>query len=58
MSFLTTKALPRRTVLRGMGASIALPFLDSMVPAYAASAAATAPKRRRPRGSPASAIAL
>jgi hypothetical protein len=31
--FLTQKHLPRRTVLRGVGATIALPFLDSMVPA-------------------------
>jgi hypothetical protein len=30
------KALPRRTILRGLGASLALPFLDSMVPAFAA----------------------
>lgn len=27
------KALPRRTVLRGLGASLALPFMDSMIPA-------------------------
>ena len=33
MSFITGKALPRRTFLRGMGASVALPFLDAMVPA-------------------------
>ena len=33
MSILTGKFLPRRTVLRGMGASVALPFLDAMVPA-------------------------
>ena len=32
----TRKALPRRTVLRGLGASIALPLLDGMVPAFAA----------------------
>lgn len=31
--FITKKHLSRRTVLRGMGATIALPFLDSMVPA-------------------------
>ncbi len=30
------KALARRTVLRGLGASIALPLLDGMVPAFAA----------------------
>jgi hypothetical protein len=31
--FITKKALPRRTFLRGMGATIALPLLDSMVAA-------------------------
>src|SRR5499427_1125257 len=31
--FITKKHLSRRTVLRGMGASLALPLLDSMVPA-------------------------
>jgi hypothetical protein len=30
MSFLTAKSLPRRTVLRGLGATIALPFLEAM----------------------------
>ncbi len=35
MSFLTSKALSRRTVLRGLGATMALPFLDAMVPAFA-----------------------
>ena len=30
------KAIPRRTFLRGLGAAIALPWLDSMVPAFAA----------------------
>jgi hypothetical protein len=34
MSFITGKQLPRRTFLRGAaGASLALPFLDAMVPA-------------------------
>ena len=33
MHLLTGKHLPRRTVLRGMGATIALPLLDAMVPA-------------------------
>jgi hypothetical protein len=32
MTFLTAKSLPRRTVLRGMGATIALPFLEAMAP--------------------------
>ena len=35
---ITGKALPRRTFLRGVGAAVALPFLDSMVPAFAAPA--------------------
>jgi hypothetical protein len=29
---ITRKALPRRTFLRGMGASVALPLLDAMIP--------------------------
>ncbi|MEE2966021.1 MAG: DUF1552 domain-containing protein [Acidobacteriota bacterium] len=33
MSFITGKHLPRRTILRGMGATVALPFLDAMMPA-------------------------
>src|SRR5579862_9240694 len=33
MSFLSKKYLSRRTVLRGMGVTVALPLLDSMVPA-------------------------
>ena len=32
--FLTKVALPRRTFLRGMGATVALPFLDAMVPRF------------------------
>ena len=32
----TRKHLPRRTFLRGIGASLALPILDSMTPAFAA----------------------
>ena len=31
--YLTKKHLSRRAVLQGMGATIALPFLDAMVPA-------------------------
>ena len=30
---ITKRALPRRTVLRGLGVTLALPFLDAMVPA-------------------------
>lgn len=33
MPFLSGKSLDRRTVLRGLGATVALPFLDAMVPA-------------------------
>jgi hypothetical protein len=33
--FVTKKALSRRTLLRGMGTAVALPFLDSMAPALA-----------------------
>ena len=40
-------SLPRRTFLRGMGASLALPFLDAMVPALSTVArAAVAPTPR------------
>ncbi len=44
---ITKKALPRRTVLRGLGATLALPFLDGMVPALTATRrTAAAPVRR------------
>ena len=33
MAFLTRSHLSRRTFLRGMGVSLALPLLDSMIPA-------------------------
>ena len=33
---ITKLALPRRTFIRGMGAAVALPFLDAMVPAMQA----------------------
>ena len=33
---ITKKAIPRRTVLRGLGATVALPLLDGMVPALTA----------------------
>ena len=45
--FISKMALPRRTVLRGLGAALALPLLDSMVPALTAlSRTAAAPVRR------------
>src|SRR5213083_757862 len=44
---LSKKSLPRRTLLRGVGATLALPLLDAMVPAATAMAAtAAAPVRR------------
>ncbi len=44
---LTKKALPRRTFLRGMGAAIALPLLDAMVPSMTAWAKTAAKPVRR-----------
>jgi hypothetical protein len=44
---LTKMALPRRTVLRGLGAALALPLLDSMVPAATALQSTAARPRRR-----------
>ncbi len=35
MKYLTNRTLPRRTVLRGLGSTVALPFLESMLPAVA-----------------------
>ncbi len=42
MTFITRKALPRRTLLRGMGTMVALPFLGAMAPALTATASAAA----------------
>jgi hypothetical protein len=45
--FIRKMSLPRRTFLRGMGATLALPLLDSMVPALTAAAqTAATPKAR------------
>ena len=33
MNFITKKHLSRRTFLRGTGVTVALPFLESMLPA-------------------------
>ena len=46
MNLLTSKSLPRRTVLRGVGATLALPFLEAMVPASARGQAAAKPVHR------------
>src|SRR5262249_40639634 len=44
---ITKKALPRRTFLRGMGATLSLPLLDAMVPSMTAWAATPANPVRR-----------
>ena len=44
---ITKRALPRRTVLRGLGATVALPLLDAMVPAATALAQTAASPARR-----------
>ena len=50
MSFITGKHVARRTMLRGLGATVALPFLDAMVPARGLLAGtATAASLSRPR---------
>ena len=44
---ITKRALPRRTVLRGLGATVALPLLDAMVPALSATTKTAADPVRR-----------
>ncbi|HEX3645244.1 MAG TPA: hypothetical protein VHT95_06525, partial [Vicinamibacterales bacterium] len=47
MNYLTQKQFPRRAFLRGVGATVALPFLDAMLPAGRSTAvAATTDKTR------------
>ncbi len=46
-TFTTRTALPRRTFLRGVGATLALPLLDAMVPAATAAAKTAATPVRR-----------
>ena len=36
MNFVSKKHIPRRAFLRGVGAAVSLPLLDSMIPAFAA----------------------
>jgi len=45
MMIITQKAIPRRTILKGVGATLALPFLDAMVPALARAQSVKAPNR-------------
>jgi len=46
MNFLTAKSLPRRTILRGLGTTMALPFLDAMVAPFLRGQAAAKPVHR------------
>jgi hypothetical protein len=46
-SFITKKSLPRRTFLKGVGATLALPLLDAMVPAASAATRTVAKPPRR-----------
>jgi len=41
MTFITKKRMARRTMLKGLGASLALPMLDSMIPALSAATPST-----------------
>ena len=43
---ITRKAISRRTVLRGLGTTLALPLLDSMAPALTAASKTRLPVRR------------
>ena len=43
--FITKRAFPRRTFLRGVGATLALPLLDSMIPALTAQSRVASPRR-------------
>ena len=47
MTFLTKKAISRRRILQGLGAGVALPLLDSMVPSHTALAQTAARPLKR-----------
>jgi hypothetical protein len=46
VSYITSKHISRRTILRGMGVSMTLPFLEAMLPAGSAYAKAAAGSKR------------
>ena len=46
----TQKSLSRRTVLRGLGATVALPLLDAMVPALSAAGGPAGDRAGAPAG--------
>jgi hypothetical protein len=47
MIIITKKAIPRRTMLRGLGAALALPLFDAMIPALAAAGNPASKQARR-----------
>ena len=49
MTYLTSKHMPRRRFLRGIGATVALPLLDAMIPAGRRAAASTRASVERTR---------
>jgi hypothetical protein len=49
MHIVTGKHIPRRTFLKGMGATVGLPFLDAMVPAGIATGRQAMPGPEQPR---------
>jgi len=49
--YISKKHISRRTVLRGMGATVALPFLDAMVPARTVGMSKYSTRRPRPYAS-------
>ena len=44
---ITKRTLPRRTILRGIGAAVSLPLLDAMVPALTATSKTAANPTKR-----------
>ena len=49
MNFVTRKSLPRRAMLKGLGAGVALPLLDAMIPALSAQTRSAQTKIAPPR---------
>src|SRR6202000_2943052 len=49
MNFVTRKSLPRRTMLKGLGAGVALPLLDALIPALSAQTLSAPPRSAPPR---------
>src|ERR1700743_257757 len=49
MNFVTRKSLPRRTMLKGLGAGVALPLLDALIPALSAQTLSAQTRSAPPR---------